>query len=168
MSAPSNARLYWLENVPARGGEVSLFSIGEGRIRRRTAHRRRRYRLLQPVHTDSAHVRNALLRLPLPITGNHLDGFKVPVLVLQGADDPVVPPSQSQRIVNALRARQGPVAYILYPGESHGFRKPETIINSLQAELAFYGGVLGFEPAHQLPPLRTARCVQEATPRSWR
>jgi dipeptidyl aminopeptidase/acylaminoacyl peptidase len=84
---------------------------------------------------------------------NHLDGFKVPVLVLQGADDPVVPPSQSQRIVDALRARHVPVAYILYPGESHGFRKPETIINSQQAELAFYGRIFGFKPADQLPPL---------------
>jgi dipeptidyl aminopeptidase/acylaminoacyl peptidase len=84
---------------------------------------------------------------------NHLDGFKVPVLVLQGADDPVVPPNQSQRIVDALRARHVPVAYILYPGESHGFRKPETIINSQQAELAFYGRIFGFKPADQLPPL---------------
>jgi dipeptidyl aminopeptidase/acylaminoacyl peptidase len=84
---------------------------------------------------------------------NHLAGFRVPVLVLQGADDPVVPPNQSQRIVDALRARHVPVAYILYPGESHGFRKPETIINSQQAELAFYGRVFGFKPADQLPPL---------------
>ena len=84
---------------------------------------------------------------------NHLDGFKVPVLVLQGADDPVVPPNQSQRIVDALRLRHVPVAYILYPGESHGFRKPETIINSQQAELAFYGRIFGFKPADQLPPL---------------
>jgi dipeptidyl aminopeptidase/acylaminoacyl peptidase len=84
---------------------------------------------------------------------NHLDGFKVPVLVLQGADDPVVPPNQSQRIVDALRARHVPVSFILYPGESHGFRKPETIINSHQAELAFYGQVFGFKPADQLPPL---------------
>ena len=84
---------------------------------------------------------------------NHLDGFKVPVLVLQGADDPVVPPNQSQRIVDALRARHVPVAYILYQGESHGFRKPETIINSQQAELAFYGRIFGFKPADELPPL---------------
>jgi dipeptidyl aminopeptidase/acylaminoacyl peptidase len=84
---------------------------------------------------------------------NHLDGFKVPVLVLQGADDPVVPPNQSQRIVEALRARHVPVAYVLYPGEGHGFRKPENIINSLQAELSFYGQVFGFKPADQLPPL---------------
>jgi dipeptidyl aminopeptidase/acylaminoacyl peptidase len=85
---------------------------------------------------------------------NHLDGFKVPVIVLQGADDPVVPPNQSERIVEALRARHVPVAYVLYPGESHGFRKPETIIHSLQAELSFFGQVFGFKPADQLPPLR--------------
>jgi dipeptidyl aminopeptidase/acylaminoacyl peptidase len=84
---------------------------------------------------------------------NHLDGFKVPLLVLQGADDPVVPPNQSQRIVDALRARHVPVAYILYPGESHGFRKPETIISAKQAELSFYGRVFGFKPADLLPPL---------------
>lgn len=84
---------------------------------------------------------------------NHLDGFKVPVLVLQGAEDPIVPPNQSQRIVEALRARHIPVAYVLYPGEGHGFRKPENIINSLQAELAFYGQVFGFKPADQLPAL---------------
>jgi dipeptidyl aminopeptidase/acylaminoacyl peptidase len=85
---------------------------------------------------------------------NHLDGFKVPVLVLQGADDPVVPPNQSQRIVDALLARHVPVAYILYQGESHGFRKPETIINSQQAELSFYGQIFGFKPADRLPPLK--------------
>jgi dipeptidyl aminopeptidase/acylaminoacyl peptidase len=85
---------------------------------------------------------------------NHLDGFKVPLLVLQGADDPVVPPNQSQRIVEALRARHVPVAYVLYPGEGHGFRNPKNIINSLQAELSFYGQVFGFRPADQLPPLK--------------
>ena len=84
---------------------------------------------------------------------NHLDGFKAPVIVLQGADDPIVPPNQSERIVEALRARHVPVAYVLYPGESHGFRKPQTIIHSLQAELSFFGQVFGFKPADQLPPL---------------
>ncbi len=85
---------------------------------------------------------------------NHLDGFKVPVIVLQGADDPIVPPNQSERIVEALRARHVPVAYVLYPGEGHGFRKPENIVNSLHAELSFYGQVFGFKPADQLPPLK--------------
>jgi dipeptidyl aminopeptidase/acylaminoacyl peptidase len=85
---------------------------------------------------------------------SHLDGFKAPVIVFQGADDPVVPPNQSERIVEALRERHVPVAYLLYPGESHGFRKPETIINSLQAELSFYGKVFKFTPADQLPALK--------------
>jgi dipeptidyl aminopeptidase/acylaminoacyl peptidase len=84
---------------------------------------------------------------------NHLDGFKAPLIVLQGADDPVVPPSQSAKIVEALRARGVPVAYLLFPGEGHGFRKPENTIRSLQSELSFYGQVFGFTPAGDLPPL---------------
>jgi dipeptidyl aminopeptidase/acylaminoacyl peptidase len=83
----------------------------------------------------------------------HLDGFKVPLLVLQGADDPVVPPNQSAIIVDALRARHAPVAYLLFAGEGHGFRKPENVIRSLQAELSFYGQVFGFLPADLLPAL---------------
>ena len=117
--------------------------------------------LARDTHKFESHYLDSLIG-PLPAAQaiydsrsplNHLDGFKVPVLVLQGADDPVVPPDQSQRIVDALRARHVPVAYILYPGESHGFRKPETIINSQQAELAFYGRIFGFKPADALPPL---------------
>ncbi|HWM67493.1 MAG TPA: S9 family peptidase [Steroidobacteraceae bacterium] len=85
---------------------------------------------------------------------NHLDGFKVPLIVLQGADDPVVPPNQSEKIVDALRKRHVPVAYLLFPGESHGFRKPDNTTRALQAELSFYGQVFGFEPADSLPPLK--------------
>lgn len=84
---------------------------------------------------------------------NHLDGFKVPLIVFQGADDPVVPPNQSSLIVEALRSRGVPLAYLLFSGESHGFRKPENIVRSLQAELSFYGQVFGFTPADKLPPL---------------
>ncbi len=84
---------------------------------------------------------------------NHLDGFKAPLIVFQGAEDPIVPPNQSELIVNALRARRAPVAYLLYPGEAHGFRRSENIIRSLQAELTFYGRVFGFTPADDLPEL---------------
>ena len=84
---------------------------------------------------------------------NHLEGFKVPLIVLQGADDPIVPPNQSELIVEALRKRGVPLAYLLYPGESHGFRKPENIIRSLESELSFYGQVFGFTPADRLPAL---------------
>jgi dipeptidyl aminopeptidase/acylaminoacyl peptidase len=84
---------------------------------------------------------------------NHLDGFKAPLIIFQGAEDPIVPPNQSALIATALRKRKVPLAYIVYPGEGHGFRRPEHIINSLQSELSFYGQVFGFAPADQLPKL---------------
>lgn len=91
---------------------------------------------------------------------HYLDGFKAPLIVFQGADDRVVPPNQSELIVQALRMRKVPVAYLLYPGEGHGFRKPANIIRSLQSELSFYGQVFGFTPADQLPPL----AIENLTP----
>ncbi len=77
---------------------------------------------------------------------NHLDGFSSPMIVLQGADDAVVPPNQSRMIVEALDDRDVPVAYLEFEGEQHGFRKAETIMTALTSELAFYGRVFGFEP----------------------
>jgi dipeptidyl aminopeptidase/acylaminoacyl peptidase len=81
------------------------------------------------------------------------DRISTPMLVLQGADDRVVPPSQAELIVGALRERGVPHAYLLYEGEGHGFRKAENIVGSLQAELSFYAQVLGFEPAGAVPKL---------------
>jgi dipeptidyl aminopeptidase/acylaminoacyl peptidase len=82
------------------------------------------------------------------------DRISTPMLVLQGADDRVVPPAQAELIVEALAARSVPHAYVLYEGEGHGFRKAENIIDSLEAELSFYGQVLGFEPAGPLRRLQ--------------
>jgi dipeptidyl aminopeptidase/acylaminoacyl peptidase len=81
------------------------------------------------------------------------DRITTPMLVLQGADDRVVPPSQAELIVAALRERGVPHAYLLYEGEGHGFRKAENIVGSLEAELSFYAQVLGFEPAGAIPTL---------------
>ena len=75
------------------------------------------------------------------------------MLVLQGADDHVVPPSQAELIVGALARKGIPHAYRLYEGEGHGFRKAETIIDARNAELSFYGQILGFEPAGDVPVL---------------
>lgn len=74
-----------------------------------------------------------------------------PVLVLQGAEDAVVPPSQSEAIVAALRENGVPHAFLVFEGEQHGWRKAETIRRALEVELVFYGEVLGFEPADELP-----------------
>jgi dipeptidyl aminopeptidase/acylaminoacyl peptidase len=83
-----------------------------------------------------------------------VDRISTPMLVLQGADDRVVPPSQAELIVGALQERGVPHAYLLYEGEGHGFRKAENIVDSLEAELSFYGQVLGFEPAGPLRRLQ--------------
>jgi dipeptidyl aminopeptidase/acylaminoacyl peptidase len=85
---------------------------------------------------------------------NHLDGFSAPLIVFQGAEDPVVPPNQSRMIVDALKKRGAPVAYMQFAGEGHGLRKAESIVASLNAELSFYGRVFGFKPADVLPPLQ--------------
>ena len=84
---------------------------------------------------------------------NYTDRISTPMLVLQGTEDRVVPPSQAELIVGALRERGIPHAYLLYEGEGHGFRKAENIVGSLEAELSFYAQVLGFEPAGGIPRL---------------
>ena len=65
----------------------------------------------------------------------------------------MVPPNQAELMVEALRRKGLPVAYLTFPGEQHGFRKAETIQTVLRAELAFYGRVFGFEPADGLADL---------------
>jgi dipeptidyl aminopeptidase/acylaminoacyl peptidase len=79
-----------------------------------------------------------------PLT--HVDGLSCPVLLLQGDEDRVVPPAQSELFRDAMVRKAIPHAYLLFAGEQHGFRKAETIIAALSAELSFYGQVLGFEP----------------------
>jgi dipeptidyl aminopeptidase/acylaminoacyl peptidase len=81
---------------------------------------------------------------------NHLDGFSAPLIIFQGADDPVVPPNQAHMIRDALRRRRLPVAYMEFAGEAHGFRRAETLIASKEAELYFLGRVFGFTPADRL------------------
>lgn len=79
-----------------------------------------------------------------PLT--HTDRITVPVLLLQGGEDRVVPPSQSEAIRDALAERGIEHEYALYPAEGHGFRSAETIVDSLDRELAFLGRVFGFHP----------------------
>lgn len=76
-----------------------------------------------------------------PLT--HAARIDVPVLLLQGADDPVVPPSQSEAIRDALRAHGVDHEYVVYPAEGHGFRSRETIIDALERELAFLRRTFG-------------------------
>ena len=77
---------------------------------------------------------------------NHAEDLTCPVLLLQGLDDPIVLPSQSERFAAALARRGIPYAYLAFAGEAHGFRRAETEVTCLQAELSFYGQVFGFDP----------------------
>lgn len=78
---------------------------------------------------------------------SHVDELSVPVLLLQGDEDRIVPPAQSERFRDVLVAKGIPHAYLLFAGEQHGFRKAATIIAATEASASFYGQVFGFEPA---------------------
>lgn len=84
----------------------------------------------------------------------HPEGISVPVIFFQGLEDKVVPPSQAESMVNSLRKRGVPAAYIPFEGEQHGFRRAETIIRVFEAELYFYSKVFGFEPSGRVKPVR--------------
>ncbi len=79
--------------------------------------------------------------------------LSAPLLVLQGTDDTVVPPAHSERIVEAVRSKGLPVAYLTFDGEGHGFRAADSIVRWFEADLYFHGRVLGFEPADELAPI---------------
>jgi dipeptidyl aminopeptidase/acylaminoacyl peptidase len=83
----------------------------------------------------------------------HAERITAPVLVQQGAEDKIVPIEEAERIVDALFERHVPHAYLVYPGEDHGFRGKDAIIRSFGAELSFYAQVFGFEPADEIEPL---------------
>ena len=94
---------------------------------------RERYRERSPIH--------------------HVDRLACALILLQGLEDRVVPPNQSAMMAEAVRASGWPVAYLTFAGEQHGFRRAETIVRSLEAELFFYGAVFGFTPADAIEPV---------------
>lgn len=67
----------------------------------------------------------------------HANQVKNPVMVLQGANDPRVLQVESDEIVEALKANNVPVEYVIFPDEGHGFRKKEN-------EITGYGKILIF------------------------
>ena len=97
-----------------------------------------------PERKDLYHSRSAI---------NFLDRIRAPMILFQGLEDRVVPPNQAELIVEALRKRGRPVAYIPFEGEQHGFRQAKNIRRSLEAELYFYSRIFGFELADEIEPV---------------
>ena len=82
----------------------------------------------------------------------HVNDATCPILLLQGLDDPIVPAAQSESIAADLASHGIPYAYVPFEGESHGFRKAASITAAFEAELSFYGQILGFTPPG-IPPI---------------
>lgn len=87
--------------------------------------------LIGPYPAEAARYRE---RSPI----HHVDKLDKPVIFFQGDEDAVVPPNQTETMVNALRAKGNAVGYFLFAGEQHGFRKAGNIQRALDAELYFY------------------------------
>ena len=84
---------------------------------------------------------------------SHADDLARPVIVLQGLEDKVVPPSQAELLVDVLRRKKIPFAYLTFEEEGHGFRLASSIRRALEAELYFYSRILDFKPAEVLTPI---------------
>jgi len=89
---------------------------------------------------------------------NSVENITAPLLLLQGLDDKVVPPNQSELIFNALKENCISTAYITFEGEGHGFRQPANNIKALNSELSFYGQVFGFVPAGNIEAVKLIKC----------
>ena len=85
---------------------------------------------------------------------NYTDQLSCPMIIFQGSEDKIVPPSQAEMLSNALKKKFIPYSYILFEGEQHGFRKSGNIIKSQEAELFFYGKMLGFTPSDRIAQIK--------------
>ena len=85
---------------------------------------------------------------------NFINNITVPLLIMQGSEDKVVPQSQSDELFHILKKKQLPVAYVLFEGEQHGFRKAETISRALEIEYYFYSQIFGFILPENIPPIK--------------
>lgn len=79
-----------------------------------------------------------------PLT--HAERLSTPLIIFQGLDDKVVPPSQSEAFRDICLKKRIKHKYFPFEGEGHGFVKAESIITSLEEELKFFGEAGGFLP----------------------
>jgi dipeptidyl aminopeptidase/acylaminoacyl peptidase len=102
---------------------------------------------MSPAKRD--YVKHYQLRSPYYVS----ELFNSPMIFFQGTEDPVVPPNQTEVIVEKLRQKGIPVACLMFPHEQHGLRIASNIMTALEAEFYFYSQMLGFTPADALKPI---------------
>ena len=85
---------------------------------------------------------------------NFTDQLSCPTIFFQGLEDKVVPPNQAELMVEALKVKGIPVAYVAFEEEQHGFRQANNIKRALDGELYFYSRVFGFELAEPVEPVQ--------------
>lgn len=83
----------------------------------------------------------------------HTEQLSCPVIFFQGLEDKVVPPNQAEKMVEAIKEKGLPVAYVPFEGEQHGFRRAENIKRALDGEFYFYSRVFDFTPAEAIEPV---------------
>lgn len=106
--------------------------------------------------------RRDLYRERSPI--HFVDRISCPMILFQGLDDKVVPPNQAELMVEALRAKGLPFAYVTFEGEGHGFRRKENIKRCLEAELYFYSKVFRFDLGDEVERVQIENMPSSAWP----
>ncbi|WCN36748.1 S9 family peptidase [Aneurinibacillus uraniidurans] len=101
------------------------------------------------VAPPTTHVKEYQMRSPI----DNIPLLDTPMIFFQGLQDKVVPPAQSEKMFNQLKANGKPVAMLTFADEQHGFRIAANIKRALEAELYFYSQILGFKPADPLQPV---------------
>jgi dipeptidyl aminopeptidase/acylaminoacyl peptidase len=84
---------------------------------------------------------------------NFADDLNCPVILFQGLEDKVVPPSQAEEFVAVCEKKKLPYAYVAFEGEQHGFRQAKNIARSIEGELYFYSQIFDFATADEIEPV---------------
>lgn len=126
---------------------ASHYGIGDLEALARDTHKFEARYLDQLVGAYPRDLDTFIARSPI----HHTNGLSCPVIFFQGLDDKVVPPNQAEAMVDALKRKGVPVAYIPFAGEGHGFRRAENIKRSIESEYAFFAMIFEFSPADDLP-----------------
>ncbi len=128
---------------------ASHFGVGDCEVLARETHKFESHYLDTLIAPYPAQRALYIERSP----AHHVEKLSCPIIFFQGLDDAIVPPNQAEMMVDALRRKGMPVAYVPFEGEQHGFRRASSIRRALEAELYFFGRIFRFDPADDIEPV---------------